>query len=326
MSSPSINNISSKQVCSRLFGDERTRFDAWLAQTQDRLAANSPTLAPSFIPLPSAVNTSGDSASLTQLCTRVAQSGFAFYEWQDQATDVAGALNQLLQSLHLRGGDTGVIRDSHGLSLLQDLSGTAKGRFPPYQSKHMNWHTDGYYNDESETVRCFTLHCVEPAAKGGAIVLMDDAFLIYALIQEDPELVALLSHPQAMTLPHNTDKEGHDRPDRTLPMIMANADNTISMRFTTRSQNISWRNNETYAAAQRAAQLILEHPDRHTRVRLEKGQGVITRNILHAREQFLDTPENPKRQMLRGRFNNLPRITAHKKLTHSPADDTHATP
>lgn len=286
----------------------------------DRLTPVAP------LQLPSHPNMSNDGATLAQLCKNVEHVGFSVYEWKDKPIDVPKSTAQLLQLLSLHAGDKGVMREVGELSLLQDLSGTPKGRFPPYQPKAMNWHTDGYYNDAAETIRCFTLHCVAPAAEGGALILMDDAYLIFALWQENSELVALLSHPEAMTLPGNKDKEGHNRPDRSAPVISRNNDESLSMRFTTRTQHIQWRCNDTHAAALRASELITANSQWHTRIMLQENQGVITRNVLHAREQFTDAPEQPKRQMLRGRFTSLPKLATPIEPTPSFAEHKHVAP
>jgi len=270
-------------------------------------------------------------ASIKQICKSVAYKGFAWYEWSDEPVDTNKSTFALLQALSLRDSDQGVMREIGELSLLQDLTGTPKGRFPPYQPKAMNWHTDGYYNDTASTVRCFTLHCLAPADTGGALLLMDDELLVFALLQDDPDLVDLLSHPEAMTLPHNKDGQGHDRPDRTVPVIFRNTDESIAMRFTTRTQNIQWRNDATQAAAHRASELIAAHPSWHTRITLQKGQGIVTRNVLHAREKFVDESDKPKRQMLRGRFTSLPSPLEHNgsdnsttaKEMHKVTNQTH---
>jgi len=241
-----------------------------------------------------------DNHAMTQMCDAVKQTGFAHYAWRyspsDPYDDVAGLLNRL----SLTDADQGVIRERGELSLLRDLSGSPKGRFPAYRASAMNWHTDGYYNAPDDAVRCFTLHCVEPASEGGALTLMDDAFLVLALLLEDPLLVALLSHPQAMTLPQNRDDLGHDRTDP-----------------------IQWRCDATKRAATRAVELINLNPNWHIPLRLNKGEGVITRNVLHARAAFVDSTDHPKRLMLRGRFNTLPQPTA-KQGVYPMADPTHA--
>lgn len=310
----------------RLFGGNHAQLAAWMHQASTRAALANQSVPIAPLQLPSYPDPIKDGTTLTQLCETVQQSGFALYEWNDVSDDVSKSIARLLLLLSLHGGDEGVMREVGELSLLQDLSGTPKGRFPPYQPKAMNWHTDGYYNDAAETIRCFTLHCVAPAAEGGALLLMDDAYLIFALWQENPELVVLLSHPEAMTLPGNKDKEGHDRPDRSVPVISRNADESLSMRFTTRTQHIQWRCEATQAAAQRASELITANPQWHTRIMLQENQGVITRNVLHAREQFTDAPEQPKRQMLRGRFTSLPKLATTIEPTHSFAEHNHVAP
>jgi len=313
----------STQIVARLFDGNQASFAAWLDQSQTRAEANVGSTVPTPLQLPSTQPKNHDNAtetfnaSMMQLCTSVAHAGFAFYEWTNKPADANQSVFQLLQALSLHDSDQGVMREVGGLSLLQDLTGTPKGRFPPYQPKAMNWHTDGYYNDVASQVRSFSLHCIAPAAEGGALLLMDDALLVFALLQEDPELGQLLSHPEAMTLPRNKDNQGHDRPDRCVPVILRNSDESIAMRFTTRTQNIQWRCNATQAAAIRACELIRENQQWHTRITLQKGQGIITRNVLHTREKFVDAAGKPKRQMLRGRFTSLPTPAKSNASTHN---------
>jgi len=330
MPAHTIRTSASQLISTRLFCGNQLKLTAWIEQTQARSEVNTTTQLPEPLQLPSNLNQRHDMSSevfnelMTRLCESVFQTGFALYEWNDCSQDEADSVSSLLKALSLYNGDKGVIREVGELSLLQDLTGTPRGRFPPYQPKAMNWHTDGYYNDAAESIRCFTLHCVAPAADGGALLLMDDVFLVLALWREDPELVALLSHPEAMTLPHNKDNEGHDRPDRTVPVIFRNADESIAMRFTTRTRNIQWRCDATQAAARRACELINAYPQWQARITLQKGQGIVTRNVLHAREKFADAPGKPKRQMLRGRFTSLPTPLNLAESSGSTMNKSHA--
>jgi len=170
----------------------------------------------------------------------------------------------------------------------------------------MNWHTDGYYNAPASAIRCFNLHCVQPAACGGELVLMDPELLLIALYDHDPELVEILSHPSAMTLPANRDDTGHDRPDVSVPLLFAHADRSLGMRFTTRSEHIRWRTPETQQAAAVAIQLLNNSSAWHTIIRLDTDQGLVTRNVLHKRSAFTDSANGPGRQMLRGRYHQRP--------------------
>jgi len=259
-------------------------------------------------------------AILKDLCEQVQRHGFALYRWQTNPADpinATAALNRLL-GLAESQSDAGVVNKA-GLSLLSDRQGESIGRFIPYSNRAMNWHTDGYYNDMDSAVRCFTLHCVNAASDGGSLSLMDYELLLIALYDEDPALVEHLSHPQAMMLPANKDGEGHDRPDRHVPVLYTYSNSTnpavgmavgmaLGMRFTARGKNIQWRNDETRHAMQRVLEMIEEKQDWQHTVTLQSGEGVITRNVLHRRESFSDSAEQSQRQILRGRYNCLPGI------------------
>ncbi|MBX2884109.1 MAG: TauD/TfdA family dioxygenase [Granulosicoccus sp.] len=306
MSVSSSSPETTNSVHLALFGHNVEAAEQWQQCMYRRLDSVNDGIALTPIQLSPWPDTEKAAADLTRLCEKVQLYGYAVYEWDHIPEDVPERVSALLQALSLRNSDSGVLQDANGLSLLQDLSGSPQGRFPPYQSTPLKWHTDGYYNDQQEAVRSFTLHCIEPAAQGGALRLMDDSLLVWALMHDDPELIRLLAHPQAMTLPANSDTEGHDRPDRHVAMISPQVDGELSMRFTMRARNIRWRCSATQAAAERAAELIALNSDWHARVRLKRGQGIITRNILHTREAFSDHREQPSRQMLRGRFRQLP--------------------
>jgi hypothetical protein len=249
-----------------------------------------------------------DAQALRILCDRVQDFGFALYQWHSDSDDPNRDVMTLHRHLSLQAHDRGVVQEADGLSLLTDLSGTAQGRFVPYTSRAMGWHTDGYYNAMDQSLRCFTLHCISPAQSGGALTLLDNRLMLIALFDADPELVALLSHPQAMSIPGNRDELGHDRPTRYSPVLFIRADGTPGAHFTTRTRHIAWRNAATQEAATAMKSLIDQHADWHCSIRLQAGQGVITRNVLHRREAYTDHPDKP-RKMLRGRYLQSPHRT-----------------
>lgn len=247
-------------------------------------------------------------AVLEQICKQVRDHGYALYEWAETPEDVTASVSKLHQQLALTQHDQGVVSDAAGLSLLTDLTGSPRGKFIPYTSRAMGWHTDGYYNDQMQILRCFTLHCISPAAAGGALSLLDNELLFIALMNENSEIVELLSHPEAMTLPANKDDVGHNRPDRYASVFFSHSDGTLGTRFTTRTKNIEWRTKDTKDAAGRAVEILAELSQWHHTLRLESGQGLITRNILHKREAFTDDSKIAPRQMLRGRYLQLPSV------------------
>lgn len=252
---------------------------------------------------------------LKHLSEQVVLHGYALYRWEQLPEDPFEstlALNGLL-GLSNSQSDSGII-SKKGLSTLTDNKDSSMGRYIPYTNRAMNWHTDGYYNDKASTIRCFTLHCVADASEGGELSLLDYELLLIAMYDEDPLLVKLLSHPETMMLPANSDSEGHNRPDRWVPVLYTNSDSQLGMRFTARGRNIQWRNQETQQAMHRVLDLIEQQQQWQRKVRLRPGEGVITRNVLHKREAFSDTTQSvqpqTQREMLRGRYTCLPHISS----------------
>lgn len=249
-----------------------------------------------------------NSDTLQRICREVRDHGYSLYQWTEAPDNVDSAVEQLHRQLSLTEHDAGVLQNGAGLSLLQDLSGTASGRFVPYTARAMGWHTDGYYNDPAQALRCFTLHCIHPAASGGTLTVVDPELLLIALYDDDPGLVTHLCHPLCMTLPANKDDVGHNRPDRHVPVLFRHTDGSFGMRFTTRTQHINWYSADTRVAAERLAELIDHCAHWHHSVRLNSGEGIITRNILHRRDAFTDDSALPARQMLRGRYLQQPTV------------------
>lgn len=305
------------------------RFDGQSAdyqQWRDHRLQLASTTAPPVILSPKL--TQAQDERLKQLCNDVHSHGYAVYQWSEPSENTNRDLTALHEKLSLHSYDKGVVHDDNGLSLLTDLSGTSQGRFIPYTPRAMSWHTDGYYNTMDQSLGCFTLHCINPAHSGGALTLLDHQLILIALYDKNPQWVALLSHPQAMTLPANTDDVGHDRPDRHSPVLFIRSDGSPGAHFTTRTKNIEWRNPETLAAAQAMKALIDESSHWHQTLTLSAGQGVITRNILHRREAYTDDPDTP-RKMLRGRYLQSPQLRSQfgrnsPPLQTIPPESNHA--
>jgi len=73
-------------------------------------------------------------AALRQLCNNVRDHGYALYEWSEEPEELEQSVQRLHKHLSLTQHDCGVVSDSGGLSLLQDLSGSAREKFIPYTS------------------------------------------------------------------------------------------------------------------------------------------------------------------------------------------------
>ena len=266
------------------------------------------------------LDTTADDDALQALLVAVQQQGFGLYKFADatfpdkdlehgdvEDRDLEHAIAQLNARLGLKHSDQGVLSGSDGLSRLEDVQDSGQRRFLPYSNKMMNWHTDGYYNPPDEPVRTFTLHCLSPASSGGTLSLLDPYRLLISVTENAPELIKLLAAAKAMTLPSNKDEFGHSRPDRHVPVLFNYPDHTPGLRFTMRSRNIHWHSAATAEAMQRLAEMIEALSDAQTHIRLQRGEGIITRNVLHKRESFTDD-KDCKRLMLRGRYSQLPKL------------------
>lgn len=175
-------------------------------------------------------------------------------------------------------------------------SGKAIG-YIPYSNRPLNWHTDGYYNTSGETIRAWALHCAQPAASGGANQLLDPEIAYILLRDKDPQMVAALMHPEAMTIPEN---EAEQRPAQSGPVFSIDPDKgTLHMRYTARTRSIVWRNTqETKAAVRYLQDLFADGHDSIYEHRLQAGQGVISNNVLHNRSGFSDDEESGQRRLL----------------------------
>ncbi len=301
------------------FDGKSTDYQAWRAR---RLATASNPSSAQFHQIAISNNTvlNDQVDVLAELCNEVEQHGYAFYQLADEPASTNSDTRQRLALLHrylgLTDADTGVIAGEDKLSLLQNSPDASKRRFVPYSDRAMNWHTDGYYNAPEASVKAFCLHCIEPASSGGELTLFDDQLLLIALYKHNPDAVALLAHEAAMLVPESIDELGHARPDRQSAVFEV-VDGRLLTRFTTRKRNIQWRTPTTKAAIEFAAKLINEQSHWQKTIRLQAGQGVITRNVLHCRSAFEDGEDDTGRQMLRGRYGQSPSVNVATQITNN---------
>jgi hypothetical protein len=189
--------------------------------------------------------------------------------------------------------DANLLADDDGISSLQVTPGKSARGYIPYSNQRLLWHTDGYYNAPQQRIRAFILHCVQPAAGGGANHLLDHEIAYILLRDADPDYIRALSAADAMTIPANTEQGFATRPAQSGPVFSCDAESgSLHMRYTARTRSIVWRSDE----ATRAGVQFLEHllagdsPHIFTH-RLAGGQGLICNNVLHNRTRFTDAAE-----------------------------------
>lgn len=197
--------------------------------------------------------------------------------------------------------------NADGVSELSVAAEGVRSGYVPYSSRSLSWHTDGYYNDQSQQVRAVVLHCVQTAAAGGENALLDPDIAYILLRDEDPRFITALEHPQCMTIPANNNAVnkngvGEIRPAVCGPVFSRDAAGAIHMRFSARKKNIQWRDDAiTRSARDYLATMLADESGPVLRYRLRPGEGLISNNVLHNRTAFEDGPQH-KRLLYRARF------------------------
>ena len=193
-----------------------------------------------------------------------------------------------------------------GIVALRQSDAPAQKGYIPYSKRKMNWHTDGYYNAPDDRISAMVLHTERPADDGGSNRFLDHTIAYIRLMDESPDYVAALMHPEAMTIPANEDA-GRTRPASIGPVFFADEETgELQMRYTARSRSIEWRDDLLTREAVGFLQHILETPDPMTiSLRFGPGQGVLCNNVLHDRTGFdPHAAAHSPRSVYRVRFHN----------------------
>ena len=200
------------------------------------------------------------------------------------------------------------LADDDSVSALQVVPGKSDRGYIPYSNRRLLWHTDGYYNPPERRIRSFLLHCVRPAAEGGENALLDHEIAYLQLRDANPAYVEALMHPQAMTIPPNTEDAAQNRAAQTGPVFAVDPlTGVLHMRYTARTRSIVWRDDAvTKAAVACLAELLAAEDNPYIlRCRLAAGEGLLCNNVLHNRTGFNDAPAaGQTRLMYRARYYN----------------------
>ena len=159
----------------------------------------------------------------------------------------------------------------------------------PYSDRPIAWHTDGYYNAPERRIDALLLHCVHPAAEGGANDLLDHEIAYILVRDQSPDYLRALMHPQCMTIPASHVDGEQVRPDQPGPVFSVRPDGRLHMRYTNRARNIHWRDDAlTLEAVAWLKDVLHRDTPWHLQGRLEAGWGLISNNVLHTRTGFTD--------------------------------------
>lgn len=225
-----------------------------------------------------------------------------------QPVDDKTKIKRLGQQLGLNHLDGNLCADNDSISSLTVIDTGRQNTYIPYSNKPISWHTDGYYNSPDERIRTVMLHCVSPAASGGANALVDHEIVYMHLWDTNPEYIEALMQEDVMTIPAN-DAEGETiREARSGPVFSVNpTDGKLHMRYTARSKSIIWKEDSITQEAIACLKAFLESDSPYIfRYRLEAGENLISNNILHTRTAFKDDESSSegdnKRLIYRARY------------------------
>lgn len=239
-----------------------------------------------------------EKSAITRLC---AQCNVAIYQIEDISQIDKSLVHEIGKQFGLRNLDSNLRSDEDSVTSLQ-VSEQSGNQYIPYTSRPLSWHTDGYYNEKNQQIRAIIMHCVIPAAEGGANSLMDHEMLYIRLRDENPAWIEALMQPSAMTIPPNIEQGQEIRGAQTGPVFSVDGlTGCLHMRYSARKRNIEWCDDTVTLEAVAKITEHLEDESMVFRHRLQAGQGVICNNTLHNRTVFSEMADQ-KRLMYRARY------------------------
>jgi hypothetical protein len=176
-----------------------------------------------------------------------------------------------------------------GIAALEVAADGGRLGYIPYTNRPIGWHTDGYYSyaGPERMIRAMLLHCVRCASQGGENGLLDHEIAYIRLRDANPDFIAALMQPEAMTIPASAEANGATRAENRGPVFVPDlGTGGIAMRYTARKRNIRWHEDATTQAAVSALEQVLREDPLVMRVRLAPGDGIICNNVLHDRTGF----------------------------------------
>ena len=276
-----------------------TAYRAW---RDTKLVAYPRTVDELIVPLadPRALT----AAETHALADRCARANMAFYHAPHLPAADKSLPKQLAQQLGLTRLEGNYLADEDGLSSItpNDDNTSARGEYIPYTHKPINWHTDGYYNALDRRILGMTLHCAQDAESGGENALLDHEIAYIQLRDVNPDYIAALMQPDAMTIPARMDEDNIARAEQSGPVFSIDAEQGfLTMRYTARTRSIVWKDDPATQAAVKTLAEILAHSEYTLTARMTPGMGLICNNVLHTRNAFSDSPGH-RRLLYRGRY------------------------
>jgi len=202
--------------------------------------------------------------------------------------------------------DANLGADEDKVTSLQVVGDTdSRARYIPYTNRAMNWHTDGYYNPFERRIDAFALYCVNQAARGGGNYLFDHEMMYMLIRDRSPSALVALMRNDMLRIPANVQQNQVIRAEESGPVFSLQSSSCmLSMRYTSRPQNIVWKTDKNSTAALNLVREILMQGSAMVEVQLQPRQGIVCNNVLHGRQAFHDTLDQPARLIYRARYHD----------------------
>lgn len=231
-----------------------------------------------------------------------AKSNLAIYQLADPGQGDKAFVRNLGQKLGLSHLDSNLCADHDSITSLQVMDAGRHAGYIPYTNRRLSWHTDGYYNKPGEQIRGFLMHCVQPAAAGGESLVLDHEIAYLQMRDENPNYIKAFMRESAMTIPPNIENGVEIRAEQTGPVFSVDAADHLHMRYSARTHNIEWYDDDLTREAVSYLNSLLNINNPYVfSYRLGAGEGIICNNILHCRTSFEDDEQN-RRLLYRARY------------------------
>lgn len=241
------------------------------------------------------------SPELQRLGGIIRRNNFAIYQYRQPGNGEIEGYQSICKQLGLYTSVSNPESDDDDIATIKnralaDSNSEHRSRYIPYTNHALNWHTDGYYNTGTRTVRSFVLHCLRSAASGGANQILDHEIAYILLREEDPMWADALCDPDCFTIPANVYQGKVVREPFTGPVFSTDpTTGALYTRYTERKYNVIWKTDPAIQQGTAALRSLLNNDRRWIlNITLKPGQGLICNNVLHNRSAFEDNKERAR--------------------------------
>ena len=227
---------------------------------------------------------------------------YTIYSLQNPQLGTKAFVHEAGLQLGLKRLDGNLCSDEDNITSIQVMESGRHSVYIPYTDKKLTWHTDGYYNEDANTIRAMILHCVRPAENGGENLMLDHEMAYIQLRDENPLYIEAFAQANALTIPPNIENGKEIRGAKTGPVFSIDPlTDSLHMRFSARTRNIQWKEDSlTHEAVECMRGLLNENNPHVITYRMKAGEGIIANNVLHNRTAFTDGEET--RLLYRARY------------------------